>query len=191
MTAAREVGNPYWLVYTLWIVGLAYSKADPQRALEIWDEGVAQLGEHDVRFFEGFLARDAALLHTSDGQLETALTLFGTSIGAFLRSGAVAQLVITLASLPALFERLDRPGVARTLLGAMANEPASLHHVPTLAELGERLDARLGDGGWRRGSPPSAARWISTTLPPTPFTRSTSPGARSQGPASTAAGLSA
>ena len=95
--------------------------------------GVAQLGEHDVRFFEGFLARDAALLHTSDGQLEKALTLFGTSIGAFQRSGAVAQLVITLASLPALFERLDRPGVACTLLGAMANEPASLHHVPTLA----------------------------------------------------------
>ena len=104
-----------------------------------------ELGEHDVRFFEGFLARDAALLHTSDGQLEAALTLFGTSIGAFLRSGAVAQLVITLASLPALFERLDRPGVACTLLGAMANEPASLHHVPTLADLGERLDARLGD----------------------------------------------
>ena len=70
---------------------------------------MAYIGEHDVRFFEGFLARDAALLHTSDGQLETALTLFGTSIEAFLRSGAVAQLVITLASLPALFERLDRP----------------------------------------------------------------------------------
>ncbi|MGZ4684258.1 LuxR C-terminal-related transcriptional regulator [Oryzihumus sp.] len=145
VAAARQLGNPFWMVYTLWIVGLAWSKADPQRALETWDEGVAQLGEHDVRFFEGFLARDAALLHTSDGQLETALTLFGTSIGAFLRSGAVAQLVITLASLPALFERLDRPGIARTLLGAMANEPASVHHVPTLADLGERLDAQLGD----------------------------------------------
>ena len=142
---ARRLGNPFWLVYTLWIVGLAYSKADPQRALETWDEGVAQLGEHDIRFFEGFLARDAALLHTSDGQLEAALTLFGTSIEAFLRSGAVAQLVITLASLPALFERLDRPATARTLVGAMANEPASLHHVPTLADLGERLDAQLGE----------------------------------------------
>jgi predicted ATPase/DNA-binding CsgD family transcriptional regulator len=144
VAAAREVGNPYWLVYTLWIVGLAYSKADAQRALETWDDGVAALDEHDIRFFEGFLARDAALLHTSDGQLETALTLFGTSIGAFLRSGAVAQLVITLASLPALFERLDRHGVAGTLVGAMANESASSHHVPTLADLRERLEARLG-----------------------------------------------
>ena len=118
---------------------------DPQRALETWDEGVAYLAEHDVRFFEGFLARDAALLHTSDGQLETALTLFGTSIEAFLRSGAVAQLMITLASLPALFERLGRPAVACTLLGAMARQPASFHHVPSLAELGERLRAGLGE----------------------------------------------
>ncbi|MEO6512033.1 MAG: LuxR C-terminal-related transcriptional regulator, partial [Nocardioides sp.] len=143
LAAARTVGNPYWLTYALWIVGLASSNADPQRALHIWDEGVAYLAEHDVRFFEGFLARDAALLHTSDGQLETALSLFGASIEAFVRSGAVAQLVISLASLPALFERLDRPGVARTLLGAMAREEGSFHHVPGLAELGDRLDGRL------------------------------------------------
>ena len=138
------------------------------------------LGEHDVRFFEGFLARDAALLHTSDGQLETALTLFGTSIEAFLRSGAVAQLIITLASLPALFERLDRPGVARTLLGAMANEPASLHHVPD-ARRARRAARRHGSATRRRhGSPPPAARWTSTTPRRTPFTRSTSPGRRSR-----------
>ncbi len=143
--AARDLGNPYWVAYTSWIVGLAWSKADPQRALATWDEAVAYIGAHDVRFFEGFMARDAALLHTSDGQLETALTLFGTSIDAFLRTGAVAQLLITLASLPALFERLDRQAVAGTLLGAMAREPASFHHVPSLADLGQRLRDTLGD----------------------------------------------
>jgi predicted ATPase/DNA-binding CsgD family transcriptional regulator len=143
--AARELANPYWVAYTSWIVGLARSKADPQRALETWDEAVAYIGAHDVRFFEGFMARDAALLHTTDGQLEAALTLFGTSVEAFLRSGAVAQLTITLASLPALFERLDRPAVAGTLLGAMAKEPGSLHHVPSLADLGRRLRDTLGD----------------------------------------------
>ncbi len=90
--AARALGNPYWVAYTSWIVGLAWSKADPQRALETWDGAVAYISAHDVRFFEGFMARDAALLHTSDGQLETALTLFGASIEAFLRAGAVAQL---------------------------------------------------------------------------------------------------
>ena len=71
--------------------GLAWSKADAQRALETWDEAMAYIGEHEVRFFEGFMARDAALLHTSDGQLEAALTLFGSSIEAFLRAGAVAS----------------------------------------------------------------------------------------------------
>jgi DNA-binding CsgD family transcriptional regulator len=61
-----------------------------------------------------------------------------------MRSGAEAQLVISLASLPALFERLDRPAVARTVLGAMAREEASFHHVPGLADLGGRLDEQLG-----------------------------------------------
>ena len=47
--AARNLGNPYWVAYTSWIVGLAWSKADPQRALETWDEAVAYIGDHDVR----------------------------------------------------------------------------------------------------------------------------------------------
>ena len=76
VAAARELGNPYWIAYTLWIVGLAFSKADPQRALAVWDEGTAVVAQHGVRFFEGFMSRDAALLHTSHGQLERALSLF-------------------------------------------------------------------------------------------------------------------
>jgi predicted ATPase/DNA-binding CsgD family transcriptional regulator len=145
ITAAHELGNPYWVAYTSWIVGLAWSRSDPQRALETWDEAVAYIAEHDISFFEGFLARDAALLHTSDGQLETALGLFDTSIQTFLRAGAVSQLIITLASLPALFERLGRPAVACTVLGAMARQPASFHHVPTLTDLRRRLRDSLGE----------------------------------------------
>jgi len=124
---------------------LAWSKADPPKALETWDEGMAYLGEHGIGFFEGFMARDAALLHTSDGQLETALTLFDTSIETFLRTGAVSQLTITLASLPALFERLGRHAAAGTLLGAMTRQPAAFHHVPSLAGLGDRLRETFGD----------------------------------------------
>ena len=55
IAAAREVGNPYWLVYTLWIVGLAYSKADPQRALETWDVGVEELGAARHSVLRGLL----------------------------------------------------------------------------------------------------------------------------------------
>ena len=54
------------------------------------------------------------------------------------------QLIITLASVPALFERLGRPEPAAVLLGALTNEPSSAHHVPELAELGERIGRDLG-----------------------------------------------
>ena len=49
---------------------MAFSKADPRRAFAAWDEGVDFVREHRVQFFEGFLARDAARLHTSDGEAE-------------------------------------------------------------------------------------------------------------------------
>jgi DNA-binding CsgD family transcriptional regulator len=145
VAAARELGNPYWVSYALWIAGQAFSKVDARRALAAWDEGVGFVREHRVQFFEGFLARDAARLHTSDGEPEAALVLFFEALAAFHRAGNVPQLIITLASVPALFERIDRLEPAATLLGAMAREPSSFHHVPELEDLGTRLTQRLGE----------------------------------------------
>ena len=88
---------------------------------------------------------DAARLHTSDGEPEAALVLFFEAVAAFQRAGNVPQLIITLASVPALFERIDRPEPAATLLGAMEREPSSFHHVPELEDLGTRLTQRLGE----------------------------------------------
>jgi predicted ATPase/DNA-binding CsgD family transcriptional regulator len=144
VVAARALGNPYWISYALWIAGMAFSKADVRRAFAAWDEGVAFVREHGVQFFEGFLARDAARLHTSDGDAETALVLFADAIAAFQHAGHVPQLIITLASVPALFERLERLAPAALLVGALSREASSVHHVPELAGLGERVAARLG-----------------------------------------------
>ncbi|MGZ4768137.1 MAG: LuxR C-terminal-related transcriptional regulator [Ilumatobacteraceae bacterium] len=145
VAAARELGNPYWIAYTLWIVGLAFSKADAARALLAWDEGVGVVREHRVKFFEGFIGRDAARLHTSEGEPEAALALLGPAIESFHQAGSVAQLIITLASVPALFERVGRLDAAATLLGAISREPASFHHVPELVDLGVRLTELLGE----------------------------------------------
>lgn len=145
VAAARELGNPYWIAYTLWIVGLAFSNTDAQRALAAWDEGLEFVEKEGVGFFAGFMARDAARLHTSDGDLDAAVELFASAVDGFQQAGNVAQLIITLASLPALFERLGRLEAATTLVGAMSNQPASRHHVPELLELGERLAERLGE----------------------------------------------
>ncbi len=144
IAVARSLGNPYWISYALWIAGMAFSKADVRRAFAAWDEGVDFAREHRVQFFEGFLARDAGRLHTSDGEAEAALVLFAEAIAAFQRAGNVPQLIITLASVPALFERLDRLVPAATLLGALSREPSSLHHVPELGEIGDRIGAKLG-----------------------------------------------
>ena len=144
VAAARELGNPYWISYALWIAGMAFSKADASRALAAWDEGMAVVREHRVQFFEGFIARDAARLHTSAGEPGAALVLFSDAIGAFHRAGNVPQLIITLASVPALFEHIDRPEPAATLAAAMARQPSSAHHVPELRDLGGRLERRLG-----------------------------------------------
>jgi predicted ATPase/class 3 adenylate cyclase/DNA-binding CsgD family transcriptional regulator len=144
VAAARSLGNPYWISYALWIAGLAFSKADVRRAFAAWDEGVAFVREHRVQFFEGFLARDAARLHTSDGEPEVALGLLSDAIAAFQRAGNVPQLIITLASVPTLFERLERLAPAAVLLGALSREPSSLHHVPELTDLGDRVRRRLG-----------------------------------------------
>ena len=139
VAAARSLGNPYWISYALWIAGMAFSKKDVRRAFAAWDEGIAVVREHRVQFFEGFLARDAARLQTSDGEPEVALLLFAGAIAAFRRAGNVPQLVITLASVPALFERLDRLAPAAVLLGALSREPSSFHHVPELEDLGDRV----------------------------------------------------
>jgi len=144
VAAARALGNPYWVSYALWIAGMAFSKSDRRRAVAAWDEGVAFVREHRVHFFEGFLARDSGRLHTSDGEPDVALTLFGEAIEAFHRAGNVPQLMITLASVPALFERLERLEPAATLLGAMTQQESSFHHVPELAGLESRLVTKLG-----------------------------------------------
>ncbi len=151
VAAARELGNPYWIAYALWIAGMAFSRSDSRRALAAWDEGVAFVREHRVQFFEGFLARDAARLHTSDGEPEAALVLFGDAIASFHRAGNVPQLIITLASVPALFERLERFEAAVT---APRCDVTARVELPSRSRAGRsrgtaRLEAR------RRSGPPN------------------------------------
>jgi predicted ATPase/class 3 adenylate cyclase/DNA-binding CsgD family transcriptional regulator len=157
VAAARRLGNPYWISYALWIAGLALSKRDARRAFAAWDEGVEYVREHRVHFFDGFIARDSARLHTSDGEPAEALALFDAAIAAFHRVGNVPQLVITLASVPALFERLERFAAAATLLGAMSRQPASAHHVPELSDLSDRIAGKLGEGRLRKLTAAGAA----------------------------------
>jgi predicted ATPase/DNA-binding CsgD family transcriptional regulator len=142
--SARRLGSPFWLAYALWIGGTTLSKVDPVRALTTWDEGLVVVRDQGVDFFRGFMARDAARLHTRTGASVAALDQFDVAIDAFVRAGNVAQLTITLASLPELFARLGEMATAATLHAALVQVPASVEHVPELADLGTQLSASLG-----------------------------------------------
>ena len=115
VVAARDLGNPYWIAYTLWIAGLALSKAEPKRALATWDEAVDHVREHEVHFFEAFLARDAGrCTRRMVSSRPCPYAVRHSRRGRSHQAGNVAQLIITLASVPALFERLDRYEPAMT-----------------------------------------------------------------------------
>ena len=100
-----------------------------------WEEGVAFVREHRVQFFEGFLARDAARLHPTDGKPDVALGLFAQAIDAFHRAGNVPQLV------PSPWRASPRCSSGSTGSSPPPCSPArypatvELHHVPELAEL--------------------------------------------------------
>ncbi|MGQ0826722.1 MAG: LuxR C-terminal-related transcriptional regulator [Actinomycetota bacterium] len=144
VATARDLGNPFWITYALWTAGLAHASTDPARALTAWDEGVEFLREHRVDFFEGFIARDAARLRAAHGEVETSLPLFVTAIHSFRQSGNVAQLTITVASVPEVLEQLGALLPAATLHAAITREPASIQHVRTLTDLAVRLAEQLG-----------------------------------------------
>ncbi len=144
VAAARSLGNPYWISYALWIAGMAFSKADVRRAFAAWDEGVTFVRENRVHFFEGFLARErGATAHLRRRARSRALVV-RRSHHRVHRAGNVPQLIITLASVPALFERLDRLAPAAMLLGALSREPSSFRHVSELGDLGDRINRALG-----------------------------------------------
>lgn len=143
VAAALGVGNPFWIAYALWTVGLTFAHVDPERARLAWDEGAAVVHEHRVEFFEGFIARDAGRMLASVGDVAASLPLFLVALESFQRAGNVAQLIITVASVPEVLERVGAVVPAATLLAAIRREPASAHHVPMLDDLDRRLDERL------------------------------------------------
>lgn len=145
LAAARAQGNPYWIAYSLWVCGGVYAKADPDRARATWRGALEYVRSHHVAFFEGFLTRDAARLEAEGPDIESALELFASSVDALQRAGNIAQLGITLATAPALFERLGELEVAAITYGGVTGDHGGAHHVPDLPDVAQRLRTALGN----------------------------------------------
>jgi predicted ATPase/DNA-binding CsgD family transcriptional regulator len=144
VAVARNLGNPWFIAYSLWIRGSVYAHVDPARARTAWREGLAYVRQHRVDFFEGFIARDAAILKVVDADPEESLVLIDAAIDSFRQAGNIAQLTITLASLTSLLERIDCSEGAGTLYGAIICQPGSERHVPDLPDVATRIASKLG-----------------------------------------------
>ena len=189
VAAARELGNPYWLAYTLWIVGLAYSKADPQRALRDLGRGrrLPRRARRPVlRGLPGPRRRPPAHLGRPAGDGADPLRHLDRGVPALRRRGPAGH----HAGQPAGPVRAARPSRRRAHParrdGPRAGQlPPRARRSPISASGSTRSSARrrrqrFAAAGARDGPP--RRRGVRRS------TRSTSPAGRSTAPASTAAG---
>ncbi len=100
--------------------------------------------EHRVQFFDGFLARDAARLHTSDGEPDRARPLRH-------RDRCVPSSRATFRSSSSRWPacpRCSNDSIASTPPPRCSvrchSEPSSFHHVPELTDTRARVSSRLG-----------------------------------------------
>ena len=178
LTAARDLGNPYWLTYTLWIVGLAYSKADPQRALQTWDEGSdlpRRARRAVLRGLPGPRRRPVAHLGRPAGDGVESLRHLDRGLRALRRRGPAGHLV----GQPAGPLRAARPSGRRP--DPPRRDGPGRREAPTTCPASpSSVDGSTCSSGRRRrsGSLRPAPRWTSATRRRTPSTRSTSPAVR-------------
>jgi tetratricopeptide (TPR) repeat protein len=146
--AARDLGNPFFLAKALYGLGLALARKEPARALETFHQALAYAREHRQVLVEASIYRDAARVETVSGDIGAALNLYDFAIDVQHRSGNLANLAVTFASLSVCFDRLERPEIAATLYGITthisAREPGIRRSV-----LGRMREA-LGDAAFER-----------------------------------------
>ena len=84
MAAARAHGNPFWIAAAHAACGAAFAQHDPVRALDISRRGLAYARSQRSPYAEALIAAEAALLESVHGDVDEALTLFATTVDAYL-----------------------------------------------------------------------------------------------------------
>ena len=125
LARAEATGVPSQVAYAHNSYGRALARIDPTRALEHHRSAVRICRENHLRQFEAVFSRDLAGLEASAGDVRTALDSLDEVIDSFHQTGDTSNLAPTLAYLPMLFDRIDRPTQAATLYGAAARHPSA------------------------------------------------------------------
>jgi tetratricopeptide (TPR) repeat protein len=154
LVAARSLGNPFFVAYTLYAFGLAFGRSDPSKAQDAFTQGLAYATEHRQVLVKASIARDAARLENAHGDLARSLDLYDLALDVQQGSGNVANLVPTLASLAVGLARTGQGQAAATLYGATADSSTSFVVPATTVE---HLRAALGDEDFDRCAAVGAA----------------------------------
>jgi hypothetical protein len=122
LTAARASATPAWIAYASYGCGRAYTESDPQRALDIFRDGLAFTRQHRLPFFEAVMAMHLAGLEAVHGDLDEAVDLLTNCLDSFHQSGNTFDLDITFSYLMVFFDRIEQPEVVATLYGTFINK---------------------------------------------------------------------
>ena len=125
LARAEATGMPSQVAYAHSACGRAFALADTTRALEHHRTAVKAAREGKARLFEAVFSRELAGLEATDGDVRIALHSLDSVIDTFHQTGDTSNLAPTLAYLPVLFDRLDRPVPAATLHGFATRHPAA------------------------------------------------------------------
>ena len=144
---AEATGIPSQVAYAYSAYGRALARTDPTRGLEQHRTAVRVARENNLRLFEAVFSRDLAGLEASAGDVRTALDALDQVIDTFHQTSDTANLAPTLAYLPMLFNRIDRPTQAATLYGAAARHPSAVM-TADLDLVTDHLRSALGTDGF-------------------------------------------
>jgi hypothetical protein len=142
--AAREHGNPFWIVIALCGAGRAYVDTEPERALGAFREARECAHRNHIAYFEPGLGWDLARLEAVHGDLDDGLILFEEVVDAADRGGSHTLLGVALANLASVLCDLGRAEIAATVYGSSTRYP-SIANVPSLPDLIEHPRQELGE----------------------------------------------
>jgi hypothetical protein len=142
--AAEATGNPMLLSWALGAYGWAFRDADPVGALNAVGRGLVIAQDSGNRAAAAVLAPFLALLETEHGDTVSALNHLTLAIRNYHNAGDPTTIRVPLASLAALFDRLERYEPAATIAG-FALSPMALAGVPEITTAITHLREVLGD----------------------------------------------
>ena len=142
--AAEATHNPYALAYAHMAFGFSFRDADPNRARDVLQRGLAIAHDSGNRLNETYLAQVLARLEAEHGDPLAALDYTVLATRNHHDSGNTIQVWDTLAVLAGLFDQFGRHEVAATIGGIAFNPIVAAWHAKTTTTITHLRDV-LGD----------------------------------------------